>query len=779
MTAQGSPRETPIHRFVAFVESRSVPVLIALALLTAVFGYFASRVVIDPEVLRLLPEDSKVLERIEEHGSATKDVDHLIIGLTAEDPFTLAGLGAVEQAVELIEAMDPILGSITPLNLFTARAKGRSPVFGPLSAGGRAPVDAAELEQYRARVLSDPLAVNRVVSAQGHSLSLIFPIQVLDDYRPFLEDLESILPILREHYEVRLAGWIPLNETTRRFIMRDPPILIAIAVAVSFIIFIASFGAVRAFVLPLIAITASLLWTIGLMGMLEAPLTVVGVMIPPLIFALGSSYGIHILNQYYRQVRSTEGAPVSLSRAIAGIVRTVILASATTAIGFGSLVFATVPRIREFGLFTCLGVLFCALISLLFYPAALSRLRPPAPRHRDRVRLGLLTRFTRRIGEVVGRFRYLIVLLVLATAVAFGFAIRQVRFETDFTSYYRGDVPALEDNRMLMKEFGSFMDINLTVTAPEDSPRHFLDLETLRRLDSLEQVLRGNPNVSDVVSFVSYLKAVNLAVNGSYELPEQRGAVLFLARAVNSLSGPARDYVDTFVGEGMKSLTLRVYVYDGQTKGFVFEEDLQHLVDFLGEAAEVHLTERESPEIWGWNLVALELSRILARDQVVSALVSAGLVFTVTSLAFGSVWFGLLSLAPLAVGVMLNFVFMWAAGIHLDVLTAMFSSVAIGVGVDDSIHLLIQYRRFTGPDAVPRALEQAGRPILLTSMGIIAGLGALAFSSFLPVARFGLLISTALLSTTFGALVILPALLSFRRNRGRGGAVSCPHAESL
>ena len=85
-----------------------------------------------------------------------------------------------------------------------------------------------------------------------------------------------------------------------------------------------------------------------------------------------------------------------------------------------------------------------------------------------------------------------------------------------------------------------------------------------------------------------------------------------------------------------------------------------------------------NPEIWGWNFVALRLSEILIRDQLPSILISALLIFLVTSIA------------------------------------------------------------------------------------IIAGLSALAFSSFIPVAYFGMLISIALVATTFDALVILPALLELR-----------------
>jgi predicted RND superfamily exporter protein len=127
-------------------------------------------------------------------------------------------------------------------------------------------------------------------------------------------------------------------------------------------------------------------------------------------------------------------------------------------------------------------------------------------------------------------------------------------------------------------------------------------------------------------------------------------------------------------------------------------------------------------------------------------------------------------------GIMLNFILMVVLHIPFDVVTVMFSSVAIGVGIDDSIHLIIRYRRQTKIyaegeieiDAVlSHTLKTAGRPILLTSLSLMMGLLVLTFSRFLPILYFGLLVSLALLTTTIGALVVLPALLSLVSPYGR------------
>ena len=165
-------------------------------------------------------------------------------------------------------------------------------------------------------------------------------------------------------------------------------------------------------------------------------------------------------------------------------------------------------------------------------------------------------------------------------------------------------------------------------------------------------------------------------------------------------------------------------------------------------------------------MVALELSETLIKDQIKSVIISALLILLLTSITFRSIKFGLFSLVPMLTGIMLNFIIMAFLDIPLDVVTIMFSSVAIGVGVDDSIHLIIQYRRQAGifhkdkKKILEHTLKTAGRPILLTSISLVAGLLVLAFSSFMPIVYFGILVSLALTTTTIGALIILPALLS-------------------
>jgi predicted RND superfamily exporter protein len=344
------------------------------------------------------------------------------------------------------------------------------------------------------------------------------------------------------------------------------------------------------------------------MHLLGFELTVVSIMVPPLVLTLGSAYSIHILNQYYREAKVKGEDRSWIAHSVGNINRTILLAALTTIIGFSSLASANLSQIKEFGLSTSIGIVYCALLSLFFFPAILRLLPPPREAERDRVLKGIITRFT-----------------------------------------------------------------------------------------------------------------------------------VFLR------------------------------TWNAETKALMMEPEFKQLMRKIGGMVETKLNVGSQRVIWGRSLALLYISETLCRDQVFSVAVSLFFIFMVTAVGFRSLPLGALTLIPMLTGIMLNFIIMVLLPLPFDVVTVMFFSVAIGVGIDDSIHLIIRYRRqiriYAGKVdkavVLSHTLKATGRPILLTSGSLVAGLLVLCFSHFLPILYFGILVSLALVTTTAGALVILPALLSF------------------
>jgi hypothetical protein len=163
---------------------------------------------------------------------------------------------------------------------------------------------------------------------------------------------------------------------------------------------------------------------------------------------------------------------------------------------------------------------------------------------------------------------------------------------------------------------------------------------------------------------------------------------------------------------------------------------------------------------------ALRMGNTIKADQDRSLIISLILVFLLVTVQFRSPLMGLLALIPTMTGIMCNYVLMFLFDIPFDVVTVIFASITIGVGVDAAIHFLIRFklRQKDHPNMeyavlLSQTLEETGRPILLSSISLIAGLMMLLFASFIPVKYFGLLLSFALLVTTAATLFILPALM--------------------
>ena len=121
---------------------------------------------------------------------------------------------------------------------------------------------------------------------------------------------------------------------------------------------------------------------------------------------------------------------------------------------------------------------------------------------------------------------------------------------------------------------------------------------------------------------------------------------------------------------------------------------------------------------------------------------------------------------PGSIGVMINSIFMWIAGIPFDIVTVGFSSVAIGAGVDDAIHFIIRYRMkrkenssLTVSQALKANIIDTGRPIILTTVSVDAGLLMLLFGSYTPIRYFGILMTVALTAAMISTLCMLPPCL--------------------
>lgn len=126
----------------------------------------------------------------------------------------------------------------------------------------------------------------------------------------------------------------------------------------------------------------------------------------------------------------------------------------------------------------------------------------------------------------------------------------------------------------------------------------------------------------------------------------------------------------------------------------------------------------------------------------------------------------------MAVAVVVAWVFgiMAAIGIPFNVLTAMVSALAIGIGVPFGIHVVNRFLedRRTHPDveaAMTDTLRNTGGALVGSALTTMAGFGMLVFSTISPFRQFGIVLALTIGLALLSSVMVLPAMLALWARR--------------
>ena len=178
-----------------------------------------------------------------------------------------------------------------------------------------------------------------------------------------------------------------------------------------------------------------------------------------------------------------------------------------------------------------------------------------------------------------------------------------------------------------------------------------------------------------------------------------------------------------------------------------------------------YFPEGYSLEATGNGEMEYTMTRMVVDSQTVSIALSLLMVFVIISLSFRSCWAGLIGAIPLALTILLNFMVMGYAHIALDLCTSIIASVAIGVGIDYTIHFMETYRAERAKSDVLEYVTKAtfrtsGRGIITNAIAVGLGFCVLLFSRFIILRYIGALVAVVMFTSSMLAMTIIPGLLN-------------------
>ena len=272
-----------------------------------------------------------------------------------------------------------------------------------------------------------------------------------------------------------------------------------------------------------------------------------------------------------------------------------------------------------------------------------------------------------------------------------------------------------------------------------------------------------------VESFVRTLqKEMNYNGYAFYEIPYEPEKYMKsrrdeLARIISNYTMMLGDSMERFTDDQTNYtptvIRLQVQIKTNST------QDVGEMISKFEEYASVHLPEGYTMEATGNGEMETVMTDMVASSQLTSLLLSLILVFIIITISFKSGWAGLIGIIPLAFTIFLNYMVMGFYGIKLDLITSIIASVAIGVGIDYTIHFMTEYKAHRQDSdnleyCTRETFRSSGAGIITNALAVGLGFLVLCFSKFVVLRYIGILIAIVMLTSSILAMTVIPGLFN-------------------
>jgi len=503
-----------------------------------------------------------------------------------------------------------------------------------------------------------------------------------------------------------------------------------------------------------------------------------------LIYVLTISGSVHLIN-YYRKTLA-EMQPSEENTAPMQTFRKAILpcslAAFTTILGMGSLAISKMVPIQTFGIYASLGLFlgtiwfFLFLLSVLqeypirrWFPQKITPASPKEEEHCTQQNDGAVSPNThpwKRFGLFVFDCRYPITVLTFLSLFVFAFGIKELRTSVSFHGLLPKDAKVLQDYRTLENQIGGLIPIEVVVHFPNEDSENKKMLDQLYFLASLVMELQQTENVDSVVSVLNFLPGLPAQYSSGRAVSQRALMDSMLNRSQERLR-ELRFFDTVASGEADAGNYWRISLRVSTQKRLNYATmlaDVEERLETVRQLRRDMNVENVRFDVTGGVPLVFRAQEMLLWDLIYSFMTAFGLITLTMMIVLHGIVRGLLAMIPNVFPCVIVFGMLGLCNIPVDMGSMMTASVALGISVDGTLHLLtwvnIGLRRgLSRKNAVLYALQRCSTALFQTM--IICGVGMLVFglSDFVPVARFAVLLCTILIISFTGTVIALPAIL--------------------
>jgi len=769
-----------VWRLLQFSYERAHAVLAVVLLLTGLLGFAALNVRVDVSTEGLMPRRSERQREYERIRSTFGSDKTAIVFIEDRHLFTferLQKLRALNNALAVLPGVQRIE------SLFTvSHIKGGG---GWLETGAlldAIPEDAAQLQEIKNEALRNPLLAGSLLSADGNAtlITLFLDEGESESTAPGAGESESeasnlnfdrdifhkienaIYDFEGEFDELFQTGSPTLQVQMADHIIADQRFLLPLAGFLMLLLIGITQQNLHAAIIPLCNAGISTVWTLGLMALLGIPINMLNYIVPALILVVGATEDVHLISEIEEARRQGKNKDEAVLAAGQTIGLTLLFTALTTTLGFAATGLSRIPILQQFAISAAIGMTCRSLMTFFFTPAYVRYFVKTGTTEAESPKKELLlNRFSNNLAAkimdgLVGRPAQ-VILVFGGLSIAGIFYGSQLVLNNDVMSFLGEDTSVVKNINKVAERLAGSKVVYLTI---QGNPGDFKKADALQRLKEIDEQVSSLGGIDTATSIADYLCLINREMRGG-------GQEHFTIPADDALIS---QYL-LFFHPG----DLAPYVsFDYSQANIVLRNNLNNSTQFnqlMNRIRGILDNGQFGPLTYSLTGKAVLVSSAvdkIAVGQAASLGALSVMLFMIVAVMFVSLRCGLLVLAANLFHVAVLFGLMGWASIPLNVGTCMVAAITVGIGIDDTLHLMIRYNRELKQlknenKAIRRTLQAELPPVLVTSLGLATGFFILSFSSFVPVQQFGQLSALVILLAALADLVLTPVLLAMIR----------------
>ncbi|MCH7948405.1 MAG: MMPL family transporter [candidate division Zixibacteria bacterium] len=725
-------------------------------------------------------EDNPQLLAFDELQNIYTNNDNIIfvIDVPDGDPFSAQSVKIISELTEKSWLLPYAIRVDGVTNFQHSEADGDDLIVADLVEDAEA-IDSGGLARARRIALNEPLLKNRLISSDGKfagiNVTIQLPGKLLSEVPTTAAAALALADSIENKYpgtEIYLTGIVMINNafvtSGQGDMMTVFPLMFLMIIFLMIILLRSFWGTITTVIL--IAFSAAV--AVGLAGWFGMQLTPTSAQAPTMIMTLAVADSIHILVTMLQEMRSGRSRKDAIIESLRVNFAPVFLTSLTTVIGFLSLNFSDSPPYRDLGNITAMGVTAAFLLSISFLPAVLSLLPIKVSKRKEQKS----NIFGNLADWVISRHRPILVGSVVVVMFA-AVMVPQNKLNDEFVKFFDTTLQFRTDSDFASEHLTGFMVIEHSIGSGEEGG--IAEPAYLAKLDSLAEFYKTLPNVVHVNHFGLVMKRLNMNMHGDdsafYRIPDERNLAAQYT-LLYEMSLPYGLDLNNMISIDKSSTRMTVTCKNIPSAELIA----------LSEQGEKWLIDHAPKEMFAAASSPALMFSHLSKRQVLSMINGAGIALVLITLcmiiALCSFKYGLISVIPNMVPMVLGFG-AWALLVgELGMAQSSIVGMTLGIVVDDTVHFLNKYLRarrergLSPEDSVRYAFTTVGRALFITTVVLVAGFLVLTTSTFRLNAELGQLAALTIAFALIADFFLLPALLLVL-DRSKTIKSSCPSSK--